>query len=128
MFTNRPSVDLKSCQAVHPAFTQGMSPQSIAMPLNSSMPSQAMHQPQPPNLTLFGAANLQGKVTTPLTHIGIVPPTLQSAMLHLSRQSQEQAGIVLPQNHFNQGNYCNFLGNSNPYYRNLNPQSLFKFA
>ncbi|KAJ7389698.1 hypothetical protein OS493_029597 [Desmophyllum pertusum] len=55
------------------------------------------------NLTLFGAAaNLQGKVTTPLTHIGIVPPTLQSAMLHLSRQSQDQSGIVLPQNPYNQ--------------------------
>jgi len=82
-----------------------MSPQSIAMSLNSSLPSQAMHQPQPPNLTLFGAPNLQGKATTPLTHIGVVPSTLQSAMLHLSRQSQEQAGIVLPQNHFNQGNF-----------------------
>ena len=68
------------------------------------MPSQPMHQPQPPNLTLFGsAANLQGKVTTPLTHIGIAPHALQSAMLHLTRQTQEQSGIVLPQNHFNQG-------------------------
>lgn len=95
-------MDLKSCQAVPPGFTQGISPQSITMSLNSSVPSQAMHQPQPPNLTLFGA-NLQGKVTTPLTHIGMVPSTLQSAMLHLSRQSQEQAGIVLPQSHFNQG-------------------------
>ena len=80
-----------------------MSPQSIAMSLSSSMPSQAMHQAQPPNLTLFGSAgNLQaGKVTTPLTHLGIAPHTLQSAMLHLSRQTQEQSGIVLPQNHFN---------------------------
>lgn len=88
-----------------PGFTphQGMSPQSIAMSLSSSMPSQAMHQAQPPNLTLFGSAgNLQaGKVTTPLTHLGIAPHTLQSAMLHLSRQTQEQSGIVLPQNHFN---------------------------
>lgn len=72
------------------------------------MTSQALHQPQPqpPNLTLFGAAaNLHGKATTPLTHIGIVPSNLQSAMLHLSRQQQEQqqSGIVLPQNHFNPG-------------------------
>ena len=98
-------MDLKSCQTVLPGFTphQGMSPQSIAMSLSSSMPSQAMHQAQPPNLTLFGSAgNLQaGKVTTPLTHLGIAPHTLQSAMLHLSRQTQEQSGIVLPQNHFN---------------------------
>ncbi|KAL9973844.1 hypothetical protein ACROYT_G020350 [Oculina patagonica] len=98
----RRPVDLKSCQASHPGFTQGISPQSIAaaMSLNSAMTSQALHQPQPPNLTLYGA-NLQGKATTPLTHIGMIPPNLQSAMLHLSRQSQEQSGIVLPQNHFN---------------------------
>ena len=104
-FLIRSSVDLKSCQTVLPGFTphQGMSPQSIAMSLSSSMPSQAIHQAQPPNLTLFGSAgNLQtGKVTTPLTHLGIAPHTLQSAMLHLSRQTQEQSGIVLPQNHFN---------------------------
>ena len=101
---NRSSGDLKSCQAVPAGFTQGLSPQSIAMSLSSPVPSQPLHQSQPPNLTLFGT-NLQGKVTTPLTHIGMVPSsTLQSAMLHLSRQSREQAGIVLPQNHFNQGN------------------------
>ena len=83
-----------------------MSPQSIAMSLNSAMTSQALHQPQPPNLTLFGAtANLQGKGTTPLTHIGMIPPNLQTAMLHLQRQSQEQSGIVLPQNHFNPGTF-----------------------
>ncbi|XP_068718236.1 ubinuclein-1-like isoform X1 [Montipora capricornis] len=98
----RSSGDLKSCQAVPAGFTQGLSPQSIAMSLSSPVPSQPLHQSQPPNLTLFGT-NLQGKVTTPLTHIGMVPSsTLQSAMLHLSRQSREQAGIVLPQNHFNQ--------------------------
>lgn len=87
-------------------FTQGLSPQSVAMSLNSPLSSQPMHQQQPPNLTLFGG-NLQGKVTTPLTHLGMVPPTLQSAMVHLSRQQpQEQAGIVLPQSplNFNQGN------------------------
>jgi len=101
-------VDLKSCQATHSGFVPGLSPQSIAMSLSSPMTSQALHQPQPqpPNLTLFGAAaNLHGKATTPLTHIGIVPSNLQSAMLHLSRQQQEQqqSGIVLPQNHFNPG-------------------------
>lgn len=100
-------MDLKSCQATHSGFVPGLSPQSIAMSLSSPMTSQALHQPQPqpPNLTLFGAAaNLHGKATTPLTHIGIVPSNLQSAMLHLSRQQQEQpSGIVLPQNHFNPG-------------------------
>lgn len=104
----RRPVDLKSCQATHSGFVPGLSPQSIAMSLTSPMTSQALHQPQPqpPNLTLFGAAaNLHGKTTTPLTHIGIVPSNLQSAMLHLSRQQQQQqeqqSGIVLPQNHFN---------------------------
>ena len=109
-------MDLKSCQAVHPGFTQGMSPQSIAMSLNSAIPSQALHQPQPPNLTLFGAANLQGKATTPLTHIGFVSPNLQSAMLHLTRQSQEQSGIGLPQNHFNQGTVPQFTSPMSVYY------------
>lgn len=107
MFCVYRPVDLKSCQATHSGFVPGLSPQSIAMPLTSPMTSQALHQPQPqpPNLTLFGAAaNLHGKATTPLTHIGIVPSNLQSAMLHLSRQQQEQqSGIVLPQNHFNPG-------------------------
>lgn len=105
-------MDLKSCQATHSGFVPGLSPQSIAMSLTSPMTSQALHQPQsqPPNLTLFGAAaNLHGKATTPLTHIGIVPSNLQSAMLHLSRQQQQQeqqSGIVLPQNHFNPGTVC----------------------
>lgn len=93
--------DLKSCQAVHPGFNPGLSTQPIA-----TIPSQVLLQPQPPNLTLFNAAaaNLQGKGTTPLTHIGFVTPNLQSAMLnHLSRQSQEQSGLSLQPNHFNQG-------------------------
>ena len=90
---------------MHPSFSQGLSPQSMSMSLNTAVPTQALHQSQPPNLTLFGSAtNLQGKGTTPLTHIGLVPST---AMLHLARQSQEQAGLVLPQNHFNQGKMYN---------------------
>lgn len=97
--------DLKSCQAVHPGFNPGLSPQPITMSSNSAVASQVLLQPQPSNLTLFNAAavNLQGKGTTPLTHIGFVSPNLQSAMLHhLSRQSQEQSGLALQQNHFNQ--------------------------
>ena len=89
----------KSCQAVHPGFNPGLSTQPIA-----TIPSQVLLQPQPHNLTLFNAANLQGKGTTPLTHIGFVTPNMQSAVLnHLSRQSQEQSGLSLQQNHFNQG-------------------------
>lgn len=107
--------DLKSCQAVHPGFNPGLSPQPITMSSNSAVASQVLLQPQPSNLTLFNAAavNLQGKGTTPLTHIGFVSPNLQSAMLHhLSRQSQEQSGLALQQNHFNQGrvtSVCNVV-------------------
>lgn len=71
--------DLKSCQAVHPGFNPGLSPQPITMSSNSAVASQVLLQPQPSNLTLFNAAavNLQGKGTTPLTHIGFVSPNLQ---------------------------------------------------
>lgn len=116
-------MDLKSCQATHSGFVPGLSPQSIAMSLSSPMTSQALHQPQPqpPNLTLFGAAaNLHGKATTPLTHIGIVPSNLQSAMLHLSRQQQEQpSGIVLPQNHFNPGTVFLWVPQFSAFYKTV---------
>lgn len=77
----------------------------MGAPVNSVTQASLLHQhTRAPGLAVFApTTTLQGsKGTTPLTHIGVMPTTLQSAMLHLTRQSQEQPGMI-PQNPFNQG-------------------------